>query len=536
MKRIKLRTGGIKLSVIISTAVLLSVLLTLWINMGVGYRAEKNSLYETTLESNGMNADVMGKTTESLLVSMQKSIGSLADYVAEHDFTDQSLQDYLDYSLNAGHFFNSLIIVDKDGVVQATSPSALQLKGDTLRTSETREALQLQQPSISQPYVASTGRLIVLVSHPLTGVDGEYKGMVAGSVYLQEENIFNNILGQQLNNTNGTYFYVVDSSGYLIYHPDKTRIGDNVAGNAVVDRLMKGESGTGEVLNSQGILFLSGYASIPSTGWGVVTQTPVNEIIVTSRSLVLDMIIYSSPFILALVVLTFLMFRKLTNPLRQLALYAGAMNADGPLATPPSIGKWNFEANELNKTITFAFEAIRERAERLQHEAHTDALTGLTNRRTMDEIIGKWMAEMQPFSIVMMDIDRFKSVNDTYGHQKGDEVIKDLAAVLIATKKEGDYCCRYGGEEFILLLPGADAGEARTLAEKIRLAMEARSGPIGKPVTLSLGVSSYPCQAKKVEELLGQADAALYEAKRQGRNQTVVYGDKNPERTYSHSI
>ncbi|MFD1953840.1 diguanylate cyclase [Paenibacillus thailandensis] len=526
MKVIRRRGQGVKLSVTISTAVLLSVLLTLLINMALGYRAQQNSLYETTLESNAMNARVMSRTANSLLLSMANSIETMAEFITSNSFTEQSLQDYLDYSLNAGYFFNSLILVNSDGVVEATSPGSLHLSGRVLKQGAAKEALESRQPSISKPYTASTGRMIVFVSHPIFGASGQYKGMIAGTIYLQEDNLFNSILGQQLNNANGTYFYVVDSSGYLIYHPNKDRIGESVAGNSVVKKLLRGESGSEEVINTSGKRYLSGYASIPATGWGIVTQTPVAVISEAAGTLMKQMLLYSSPFILLLVLLTFFLFRKFTDPLRQLAHYAGSMtNSDQMAVMPPSIKKWNYEANELSKTITFAIEVLKERSDKLHYEAHTDALTGLMNRRTIDEMMGRWMRERRPFSLILIDMDRFKSVNDTYGHRMGDEVIKFLASVLVDMKGKDDLCCRYGGEEFVLLLPLADTRQAFAKAERIRMRMESENSPTGMPVTLSLGVSSYPCQASKAEELFHQADEALYQAKRHGRNRTVVYGE-----------
>jgi diguanylate cyclase (GGDEF)-like protein len=124
----------------------------------------------------------------------------------------------------------------------------------------------------------------------------------------------------------------------------------------------------------------------------------------------------------------------------------------------------------------------------------------------------------------MLDLDRFKTVNDTYGHPKGDEVIRFLADLIRSEKRDSDYGCRYGGEEFTLLMPNADAEMAFVLAERIRLRLRDEDSPIERSVTCSLGVAAYPGgDSGDIESLFALADEALYEAKQNGRNRTVVY-------------
>jgi diguanylate cyclase (GGDEF)-like protein len=140
----------------------------------------------------------------------------------------------------------------------------------------------------------------------------------------------------------------------------------------------------------------------------------------------------------------------------------------------------------------------------------------------MEKAMNGWIAEQAPFSIIVLDLDKFKSINDTYGHQVGDEVLKFLAEAMKQSVRPIDICCRYGGEEFVILLARTTVPEAFIVAERIRQTMEESDEPVGKPVTLSLGIAHYPSHALSAEALFLQADQSLYEAKRMGRNQTVI--------------
>jgi diguanylate cyclase (GGDEF)-like protein len=127
----------------------------------------------------------------------------------------------------------------------------------------------------------------------------------------------------------------------------------------------------------------------------------------------------------------------------------------------------------------------------------------------------------------MVDIDHFKSVNDRFGHGTGDQVILLVATALMNQLGPNDLLCRYGGEEFCVLLPDADAGQARAVAERLRDAVEANVGlglhlPAAPVITASFGVAAVDALRPNLEALIGAADAALYESKRAGRNRVTV--------------
>ncbi|WP_336776002.1 sensor domain-containing diguanylate cyclase [Paenibacillus sp. MMO-58] len=515
---------GFKLSSIISFVVILSVLITIFISTIIGYNTERKSLFNNTIELNSIAALNLSKTTQSLVISMQKSLEVTANYFSDTELNDENVLSQLDFFMGTSPYFNSLTIVNKNGVIVSTSPNNLNLIGSKPTSEATTESLRLKKPYISKPFHAITNRLIVMVSSPIFDRNGNYKGFVGGSIYLQQANIFRDILGVQASTTSGSYFYVVDSSGYLIYHPDKDRISDNVSSNPVVQKLMKGMTGAQRVINSQGQNFLAGFAPVPAAGWGIVSQTPQDHITNISENVIQEMMKFSAPFVLLLVILSFWLSRKLAHPLNRLATYASRLSGgDEKLKPLQADVSWNYEANQLVDTVAVAFNKLRAQKEELHAEANTDALTGLTNRRTMGAITTLWKQQGTPFSVIIMDLDHFKNVNDRHGHQMGDEVLKFVASIMVSEKGPDDYCCRFGGEEFTMLLPHATEAEAVQVAERIRLRIEQSVTPIGESVTMSLGVATFPDAAEEVVELFKYADQALYQAKRDGRNRTVAH-------------
>jgi diguanylate cyclase (GGDEF)-like protein len=177
-------------------------------------------------------------------------------------------------------------------------------------------------------------------------------------------------------------------------------------------------------------------------------------------------------------------------------------------------------------------ELARANAELLR-VSQTDGLTGVDNRRHIESRLTEAFEHAarlnEPLAVVMTDVDHFKSVNDTYGHQAGDAVLRQVAEVLRATAREIDRVGRYGGEEFLVLLPGASVEDARHYADRARAAVAAREfaydgGTLQR--TLSAGVAAWPHpEVRHQEALVKLADDALYAAKTAGRNRVVAYGD-----------
>ncbi len=207
-----------------------------------------------------------------------------------------------------------------------------------------------------------------------------------------------------------------------------------------------------------------------------------------------------------------------------------SLNSDQPNA---------FDAQDLQflSVIGYQMAATLKHFQRLssiKHIAIYDTLTGLYNRRHFEERLGveaqKSFFSNTPLSLVMVDIDHFKKVNDTFGHTEGDQVLCMISSLLKSSVRKKDTVSRYGGEEFILILPEAGLDESFVIAERIRRLVEKSPFEVGKAqvnLTLSMGISNFPShRAKSKEELVKMADQALYDAKRGGRNKVCIFAGR----------
>jgi diguanylate cyclase (GGDEF)-like protein len=193
--------------------------------------------------------------------------------------------------------------------------------------------------------------------------------------------------------------------------------------------------------------------------------------------------------------------------------------------SPHQIELLKLLANQASTSIANArFHAEIERL------AVTDGLTGLFNHRHFQERLAQEFNRLErfsdPISLLIIDIDHFKKVNDTYGHPVGDSVLKGIAEKIKKTIRNIDVPARYGGEEFAVILPGTDENGAMNMAERLRKAMGSTKFASEKgafSVTVSTGVSTFTKEIKNKEELVETADKALYHAKRNGRNQSILW-------------
>ena len=173
--------------------------------------------------------------------------------------------------------------------------------------------------------------------------------------------------------------------------------------------------------------------------------------------------------------------------------------------------------------------------DKAENAAETDRLTGLANRRRLDQFLDALVTvypdNMQPFSLVIADVDNFKHYNDTQGHQMGDVVLEGVAALLASNVRRGDLAARFGGEEFVIVLPNCEKPRAVALAEDLRKSVESAVfphqdlQPTGN-ITITLGVATFPDDAVDLVSLLKQADDCLYEGKKAGKNVVIASADK----------
>lgn len=227
--------------------------------------------------------------------------------------------------------------------------------------------------------------------------------------------------------------------------------------------------------------------------------------------------------------------RLMASKLYQRVAELEALNARLDRRAAESTNQLEVARSALQQEVTkrlWAEQELTQANVRLQDQAMRDALTGLLNRRYLEESLDREESRSrrsgQPLGVMMIDIDHFKRCNDTFGHAAGDAVLREVGQYMLSLARGEDILCRYGGEEFVLVMGHASPAALRERAESLRLGVqtleiESEGRRLG-PVTLSVGIAIFPDHGNSGQAVLQAADAALYRAKQNGRN-CVVMGD-----------
>ena len=486
-----------------------------------GYLVQRQQLIDTTLEGHHAYATKLAKSTDDFLQSALQQLAYSAQLMVPHMKDPGYLSQEAHRLRLQTKSFNSVTIIDPTGYVLATSPETLQIKGKTLQSAGVVETLAKRGPVVSQPYLSVTGNYIVFISQPIFSTDGQYLGAVGGSVYLKEDNILDTLLGSHFYQ-DGTYVYVVDKNKHIIYHPDSHRVGDRVINNDVINSVVKGESGAATVFNSKGIEMLAGYALIPASGWGIVAQRPKATTLAPLNKLMRAVLYKTLPIALVMLLVIWWSARRIASPLRQLANGAHDMDKPETAQNIQAVKSWYFESHELKKAMLKGLNRLQRNITKLREDVNTDPLTGLGNRRHLEAAVTAFQTQELSFSVIAIDIDHFKRINDSFGHDTGDEVLTQLAHTMREVSRVGDVACRVGGEEFLLLLPNTPLDAAANAAERLRQLVEDMALADVGHITISLGVAHWPDSDMDIKAVFQQADAMLYAAKRSGRNRVMV--------------
>lgn len=507
---------------------LLAVLVTFANTFWAGYTQQRELIIRNTLDANAAYATKMADLTEGFL---QQALSQLA-YSAEalgHDFDNPRLQiDETRRLLQQNQTFNSVLVVDASGKLVNISPPLSAVLGVQVSSEGMLSALRARQPQVSEPFVtAGTDRLVVFISQPIFGRDGAFTGFIGGAVYLHQKNGLHNVLGEH-HYQNGSYLFVVDRQGNLIFHRDQQRVGQNVLRNTVVGAVLHGQTGSAEAVNTLGQRMLSGYAPVASTGWGVVVQRPTDQTLELLTRQVTGMSMKVAPVLILTLLGIWYLTRLIANPLHDLAVITSTLDDASTAEKIGRVPSWYYEVIRLKHAILAGLALVQRKITRLNQETMTDPLTGLLNRRGMDDTLESWVQADLGFAVVTIDIDHFKAINDTHGHDVGDLVLQFLAQRMRQSARAMDVACRNGGDEFVLLLPGTSAPEAVQVCERLARAVAAQAAAADIRITLSIGVAAIDAaQAGDVDAVLKAADVALYRAKQRGRNQIAVAGDED---------
>lgn len=507
-------------SLILALAVI-SVMATLSNSFYATYEAQRALLISNTLDANRVYAAKLAEMTNTMIQSSQSQLAYSAALLAPAMKDDSTLLSEMQRLQQQTATFNSVAVVNADAVVVAVYPNTLQVKGARLTSQSARLSITTRQPVITDPFISLSGNYLISISYPIFDKEQVYLGYVAGTIYLQSHNMLSGILGQHYYQ-DGSSLYVVDRNRTRIYHPDSARVGEKIRDNGVVDRVLNGEEGALALTDETGTEMLAGFAPIPQTHWGVVAQRPRAATLAGLDQQMMHVLLKIIPINLLILLFIWISAIFISRPLWQLAHKAKLMDQQESLKNIARIRVWYFEAAQLKQAMLKGLGLLNTRITQLHNDSHTDAMTGLFNRRGMQQVLDSYQALGQPLAVIALDIDHFKQINDGFGHDVGDQVLAALAALMQQGARQADAVCRSGGEEFLVLLPGLPLPLAFEIAERLRQRVAAHPMPGAGHITISLGVAHWPGSDDDLNAVLKQADKALYEAKRRGRNRTVL--------------
>lgn len=309
----------VNLHTLILLFALLAILATLLNDLYATYRIQRETLVHNSLEANRAYA---AKVALTIGQSLGDDLDRLAysSRVIGQDFRLETLRDAEASRLaEQDHSFNTVVVADAEGRIVSSYPVSLSVNGQKLRS---RRPLDERKAMISPAFNSLAGNLIVFVSQPIWSPEGEYLGLVGGTIYLQKDNSLNEVISKHFQQ-DSSYVYLVDETHHLLFHPDPERIGETIGSNPVVDAVLRGENGASPVRNTAGMEMLAGYAAVPHSGWGVVSQQPLSVPLGMVRNLLFQVVFAIVPMSLLGLLMLWWAASRISRPLSQLAEFAG---------------------------------------------------------------------------------------------------------------------------------------------------------------------------------------------------------------------
>ncbi|MWC29666.1 sensor domain-containing diguanylate cyclase [Paenibacillus sp. MMS18-CY102] len=518
--------GKIKLKSVLVALLAFTLIGSTVILMAVAINKQNETLADSKLQANFEGARNLSTTVNTIKDLMFHELGSTARLIADQQLAMEDVPALIGPLLGGDRLFNGALLADESGRVLAATPNAGIRLGSVLEKSATANALRAGRgPSVSDPFVNSDGHRVVMVSHPIQRPGEPPSKFIAGLIDLEGRNVFSDVFDHAIKSNAGTYAYIVDRHGELLLNPDGRRREVVVDAAALQSTFGDGKLRFATIDNAREGADLVGYLRVGDLGWGVVFQSPSAIVEQSKMAIMKAQLAWTVPLVAAFLLLCLWIGHRLASPFIQLTAMARNIAAGKRVEhLPLQEGHWNYEAHHLSQAMMKAVQGLQTQADEMSLQARTDNLTGLANRTGLEE----WLMERRSmpggYTLLVIDIDHFKGVNDKFGHHIGDETLVHLARILQAESGADDFVCRLGGEEFIVLLPAASLDTGTMLAERVRRKAERSISPTGSPITVSIGVAQCAEDASDFEQVFQQADQALYEAKRTGRNRTKAAG------------
>ena len=434
--------------------------------------------------------------------------------------------------------YTELLIMDMQNHVLATSSktaTAMKMPADWI------DALRSGKSIIGEAVFDPVHKArVIVIGEPIKNLDDDLLGVLIAKLSVRPINAV--LAGYEKSDTNAVF--LINTQGRLLTGPSislKEKEKEDLRMDAdILRRISAGPEQPTVYEGVQGIKVIGAMTLVPSLGWAVVVELDRDKAFAQVRRLQQLTVLVAVGMLALLSVCAYLLALTIVRPLKRLSagadrVAAGDLDVDLPVLSRSEVGYLTQVFNHMvarlrqgRKELASVNAELQEKNKHLQLLSVTDPLTGLFNRNhlmeTLTAEIVRSLRHKHTFALLIIDIDHFKRINDTYGHQKGDEVLHDLAEVFRKAIRDCDYAARYGGEEFMILLPETSRQGAMEVAERIRLDTGRR--PIDMEneavsVTVSIGISLFPDNGGDVKTVIQEADKALYAAKDSGRNRIM---------------
>ncbi|RKF22176.1 diguanylate cyclase [Alginatibacterium sediminis] len=449
--------------------------------------------------------------------------------------------------INAVYVDSDLNLIDaKGGSTKVTHP--LFLKGDQWLNKEFNITVPIMSAFEDAP--------VIMVVVPIRNLDKNWIGTIAAAVPL-------GVISSKLSSiklTKGSFAWLADANGVIVSHPNKNAVMSvnlEVAEDLgfpgfykIFEQTKTQNSGFGQYqdtnINQTKIVTFSKIENLP--GWTLFVTTNESEIFQDIYSMLYDILIITVVLVLVFLLLISRLSNRITQPIIKLTeeVKAGVDNRHRTLGIidtddeigqlsrvfSETIGKINLHTNHLEKLVEQRTAEVTSRNimlskqnDQLEQLASKDSLTGLYNRRAFTTLVEKEVSRARrhnlPVTLVVLDIDHFKKINDQFGHSVGDDVLCRIAKELTQATRKENTICRWGGEEFVILVPEANSDLVFQQIEHIRSNMLTLNFDPVDSLTFSAGMATL-LSGESFPQWFHRADKALYEAKSCGRNRTVV--------------
>lgn len=384
--------------------------------------------------------------------------------------------------------------------------------------------LERGETVLGEPTRSAGGdRVTTTLAAPIFSADGRFLGVLAATLVFDAARA----LLEGLAPGEGGRIDLVTGGGQLIASSSATSGADVETG--LLERLAAATGSSAEYVDADGTPMVGTSTPVPALPWAVVVQVPAAEAYAQVTQLRNSAFLLVSALLVVVGLLAYFLGSVIVRPLVRLtagagAVAAGDLSVDLPVTGRGEVGYLTQVFNDMVGKLRQSRQELDARNKELERLSVTDVLTGLHNRRFLldafDKEIRRSDRHDRPFCVLMIDVDRFKQYNDTYGHQAGDQVLTGMGRVIPEATRDLDVAARYGGEEFIVLLPECDLANGIMAGERIRSRL-ARESFDGRTVTISVGVAEFPMHGDSAVAVIGAADTALYESKRLGRDRVT---------------